>query len=89
LFRMTATRTLSALLVWLRASERISVRVLGIWNHAPQASLAAHRGNRVAHRTSMPDNTPMRLQIGPDARGRPTSISDETKWQTKALSIAA
>src|SRR5260370_39014343 len=32
LLRMTPTRTLSAVLVWLRASERISVRVLGIWN---------------------------------------------------------
>jgi hypothetical protein len=28
--RMTPTSTLSAVLVWLRASERISVSVLGI-----------------------------------------------------------
>jgi hypothetical protein len=30
LFRITPTRTFSAVLVWLRASERISVSVLGI-----------------------------------------------------------
>jgi hypothetical protein len=43
LLRMTPTRTLSAVLVWLRASERISVRVLGIWNLRWTLSHAACR----------------------------------------------
>jgi hypothetical protein len=43
LLRMTPTRTLSAVLVWLRASERISVRVLGIWNLRWTLSHAAYR----------------------------------------------
>jgi hypothetical protein len=33
LLRMTPTRTLSAVLVWLRANERISVSDLGTWAH--------------------------------------------------------
>jgi hypothetical protein len=35
LLRMTPTRTFNAVLVWLRASERISVTALGIWNYVP------------------------------------------------------
>jgi hypothetical protein len=57
--RMTRTRTLSAVLVWLRASERISVSDLGMGSlgFLQSAVLSSTRdarpsplaGNRVAH----------------------------------------
>jgi hypothetical protein len=37
-------------------------------------------------RTTLPTRSG---QFGPGVRESPTSISDQTKWQTKALSIAA
>jgi hypothetical protein len=48
--RMTATRTLSAVLVWLRASERISVTDLGIVGFRRLgADIFARRGIDVIH----------------------------------------
>src|ERR1700730_7045085 len=91
LLRMMRTRTLSAVLVWLRASERISVRVLGIWNsRSPSQPGAASResGGASNFHAGQLSRAPSG-QVGPDAREWPTSISDQTKWPTKAPSIAA
>jgi hypothetical protein len=55
----------------------------------PSQPNAASRESGGASNFHAGQHSNARLQIGPDARGRPTSISDETKWQTKALSIAA
>ena len=40
---ITRTRTLSAVLVWLRASERISVSDLAIWARTHQSVLVGQR----------------------------------------------
>src|SRR6476659_8080273 len=51
--RITPTRTLSAVLVWLRASERISVRDLAIWacTHNQDWAAAATMSGAKPHET--------------------------------------